>query len=154
MSAKADAVILALYGIWQAATTTTLAGVMVADGPQVNSDPSDKWLFVGADGGEPSQFTEIANAQQSWLAFGKIRREDGTVTCAAVVIRGDDDVPTARADAYGIVGAAEDLIRADPSLGGVVSLQTYLSSHQCFVAQTDRGAVARVVFTVTYKAQL
>lgn len=154
MATKTDAVILALAGLWQAATTTTLAGVQVVDGPQVNSDPSPAWLFVGSDGGEPSEFMESSNAQQSWLAFNKIKREDGFVTCAATAVRGDTDIPAARADAYGIVSAAEDLLRTDPSLGGVVSLQTYLSSHQLFVAQTEKGAVARVVFTVTYQAQL
>lgn len=154
MSTKTDAVILALTGLWQAATTSTLTGVQVADGPQANSDPSPKWLFVGSDGGEPTEFMESANAQQSWLAFGKIKREDGLVTCAAVAVRGDTNIAGARADALGIVSAAEDALRTDLSLGGVVSLQTYLSSHQLFVKQTDHGAVARVVFTVTYQAQL
>lgn len=154
MSAKADAVILALTSLWQAAMTTTLAGVQVADGPQVNSDPSPAWLFVGSDGGAPSEFMEAANAQQSWLAFGKIKREDGSVTCAAVVVQGGTDIPSARAAVYGIVSAAEDLLRTDPTLGGVVSLQSYLSSHRCLVMQTNDGVVARVVFTVTYQAQL
>lgn len=154
MAAKADAVILALTGLWQAATATTLAGVKVADGPQVNSDPSPAWLFVGSDGGEPSEFMESANAQQSWLAFNKIKREDGSVTCAAVVVQGGTDVPTVRAAAYGVVSAAEDVLRTDPMLGGAVSLQAYLSSHQLFVKQTNDGVVARVVFTVTYQAQI
>lgn len=154
MSTKADAVILALTGLWQAATTTTLAGRQVVDGPQASSDASDDWLFVGSDGSEPTQFMEAANAQQSWLAFGKVKREDGFVTCAAVSRRGDTDIPAARASAYATVSAAEDLLRTDPSLGGVVSLQSYLSSHQCFVTQATAGAVARVVFSITYQAQL
>lgn len=150
MAAKTDAVILALTALWQAA----LPNVQVADGPQANSDPTQVWLFVGYDGGEASEDTEAAVSEQSWMAFAKTKQEAGQVTCAAVAGRGDTDIVAARASAYAVVSAAEDALRADLSLGGVVSLQTYISSHTYIPAQTQAGAKVRVVFTVTYQAQL
>ena len=97
MASKVDAAILALTAMWQAATTTTLSGVQVVDGTQANSDAASSWLFVGSDGGTPTEDVEAATAEQSWMAFAKTKQEDAEVTCAAVVVRGDTDIPSARA---------------------------------------------------------
>lgn len=153
MASKVDAAILALTVMWQAAMATTLAGVQVVDGPQANSDAASSWLFVGADGGTPTEDVEAAVAEQSWMAFAKTKQEDAEVTCAAVVVRGDTDIPAARASANAIVSAAEDLLRADLLLGGLV-MKAHISAIRYIPSQTQAGAKVRIVFTVTYMAQL
>jgi hypothetical protein len=138
--------------MWQAATATTLAGVQVADGPQVNSDASPDWLFVAYDG-EADSGNPGVEAQQSLMAFTRVKGEDASVTCSVVSVRGDPDVVAARARALSILAAAEDLLRTDMQLGGLV-MHAFVSGFQYYPSQTTSGAKARVVFTVTYKAQL
>lgn len=149
MASKTDAVILALTAMW----TSALTGVMVADGPQANSDASNDWLFVGADGDAPDEGNEAAAVEQSWMAFARTKQEDGEVTCAVVSRRGDTNIPAARATAYALFSAAEDALRADNTLSGLL-MQSYVSAHQYMPAQTTQGAKVRVVFTVTYQAQI
>lgn len=148
MSSKVDAVILALTALWQ-----PLTGVQVVDGPQANSESLDDWLFVGFDGDAPDEGNEAVSAEQDLMAFAKTKQETAEVTCAVVSRRGDTDVPSARARAYDIVSDAEDLLRADMSLGGLV-MQAIVSEHQYIPVITQGGCKARVVFTVTYLAQL
>lgn len=147
MAALTDPVILYLTALWQP------LDAQVVDGPQANSDPSLDWLFVGATGDIPDEYTEAAVTQQSLMAFSRVKAEDGQITCAVITVRGDTEIQLARADAYTIVSAAEGLLRADMQLGGLV-MQAYVSGHNYIPVITTAGAKVRVVFTVTYKAQL
>jgi hypothetical protein len=151
MASKVDAVCLALTALWQAAVA--LDPVNVVDGPQVNAISEGEWLFVGYDADTLDETTDGAVGLQTFEAFLKTKFETGEVTCSAVVVRGDTDVPAARARAFAIVSAAEDSLRADLSLGGL-AMQCWLSEQRFIPMQTNRGAKARVVFTVSYLAQL
>ena len=148
MASKLDAVCLALASLWQ-----SVSGPRVVDGPQVNAESLPEWLFVGFDGADPGEGNEGASADQEWMAFARIKQEQGEITCAAVVVSGEADIPAVRARADDIISDAEGLLRADPTLGGLV-MQAGLSRQIFFPMQTDKGAKARVVFTVTYQAQL
>jgi hypothetical protein len=152
MATLTDSVCLYLAAMWHAATSTTLTGVQVVDGPQANSDPSPDWLFVGFDGLEDSNGSG-ADVQQSLMAFAKPKFEDGLVTCAIIAERGEPDTIAARSRAYAILAAAEDLLRLNMQLGGLV-MHAFVSSHQYFPFQTTSGAAVRIVFTVTYKGQI
>lgn len=147
MSSLTDAVCLALTAKWQAALT----GVSVADGPQVNSDPAPDWLFVGSDAADTGNLA--AFGEQSLMAFTRVKKDNGQVTCAVVSVRGDDNITAARASANATLSAAEDALRADMTLGGLV-MQAYVSTYQYTPSQTTAGAHVRIVFTVTYLAQL
>jgi hypothetical protein len=153
VTARTDQVILYLTSMWQALTTTTLTGLQVADGPQVNVDPSNDWLFVGFNGGSADEFNEGATAQQSRMAFTRVKAEDGQVTCAVVSVTGDSNIAATRARAYGFLSAAEDAVRTDPQLGGLV-MDSFVSDHRYSPVQTSQGAKVRIVFTVTYKGQI
>ena len=149
MSAKIDTVILALAALWESALT----GIQVVDGPQVNSDASNDWLFVGFNGDIPDELNEAATAEQSLMAFSRVKGDDGQITCAVVSRAGDTDIPALRARAVGFLATAEDALRADMQLGGLV-MHAFVSAYQYSPVQTQQGAKVRVVFTVTYKAQL
>ncbi len=149
MSSKTDAAVLYLTAMWTAALT----GVTIADGPQVNSDPTADWLFVGFNGGSPDEFNEGATAQQSMLTFNRGKAEDGQITCAVVSVAGDTNIPATRARAYAFMATAEDAVRNDMTLGGLV-MHAFVSDHRYSPVQTDNGAKVRIVFTVTYKGQL
>lgn len=149
MSTKTDAVCLALTALWTAALTD----IEVRDGPQVNSDAANEWLFVGSDGDAPADGMQAASATQDWMAFNRIKLESGEVTSAFVAVSGDTDTVAIRARVFTLLSSAETAVRADPTLGGLV-MQAGVSAHQYYPTQTTAGAKARLVFTVTYLAQL
>ena len=151
MASKLDAVCLALTAKW--AALPTLSGVQVVDGPQVNSDASPEWLFVGYDADTMGDANEGAVAAQDWMAFQRTKEEDGNVICAVVVVSGDVSIPPLRARALAILSAAEDALRADNLLGGLV-MKSHVSEVQFFPLVTSSGAKARLVFTVTYLAEI
>lgn len=151
MASKVDAVCLALTALWDAAPA--LDGVTVYDGPQVNSNPVTEALFVGYDADALGETNEGAVAVQDWMAFAKTKDENGEITCAVVVVSGSPDIPTVRARAFAIVSAAEGALRTDPLLGGLV-MKSWLSEQRFIPMQTDKGAKARVVFTVAYMAEI
>lgn len=151
MSTKADAVCLALAALWGA--DPDLSAVEVADGPQVNSDAANEWLFVGFDGDAPDEGSEGLTAEQDLMAFLKTKQETGEITNAVVVRDGGTDIPSLRARAFQILSDAEDALRADMTLGNLV-MHAYVSEHTYMPAQTTQGAKVRVVFTVTYQAQI
>lgn len=155
MSTQIDAVILALTAKWQALSVPagTLDGVRVVDGPQVTEDASQEWLFVGFDGAERGDSGEGATAEQSLMAFLKTKQEDAEIRCGVVVVRGDDNVPAARLRALAITSAAENALRLDMPLGGLV-MHSFISGISYTPLQTDHGAKVRVVFTVNYQAQI
>lgn len=151
MASKVDAVCLALTALFKAAPA--LSSTTVYDGPQVNADPVTEALFVGYDADALAETNEGAASAQDWMAFAKTKDERAEVTCAVVVVSGSPDIPTVRARAFAIVSAAEDALRTDPLLGGLV-MSSWLSEQRFIPMQTDKGAKARVVFTVAYTASI
>lgn len=149
MASLTDPVILYLTAMWTAALTD----VNVVDGPQVTSDAADDWLFVGYNGDIPDEYNEGATGQQSLMAFAKVKGDDGPVTCAVVSRSGDSNITATRARANAVLSAAEVAIRADMQLGGLV-MHAYVSDYRYSPVQTQSGAKVRLVFTVTYKAQI
>lgn len=148
MATQLDAVCLALVPLFQAAVPT----VRVVDGPQANSEALDEWLFVGHDADDLSGGTEGAVATQEWMT-SNVRREQGDVTSAVVVRSGSVDIPAVRARALSILADCETALRANRTLSGLV-MQAELTEHRYFPVVTQSGCKARVVFTVTYVAQL
>lgn len=154
MSTQINTVILALVAKWQALAVVggPLAGVVVADGPQVNADPSAEWLFVGYDGSETSEFIEGAVTEQDLLAFARSKKESAEIKCAAIAVSGDPSIAPVRMRALTIMSVAEDALRVDMPIGGAV-MHAYVSATTYIPSVTDKGAKVRVVFTVTYQAQ-
>lgn len=151
MSSLADPVCLALVALWQA--DPDLDAVQVVDGPQANSDAANEWLFIGFDGDRPDDGNEAVEAEQDLMTFARGKQESGNVTCAVVIRSGDIDIAAVRARAYEVLSHAEDSLRADMQLGGLV-MHAYVSTYVYIPVVTQGGCKARVVFTVTYLAQL
>lgn len=148
MSTRTDPVCVALAALW----TPVLTGVEVKDGPQVDSQSANEWLWVGYDGGAPDEGNAMAEAEEDWMTFGT-KQETNRVKNAILVHSGDTTIPTVRARAFAILATAETALRADRTLGGIV-MHALLTGHQYYPAITTAGAKVRVVFTVTYQAQI
>lgn len=135
--------------------------VTVVDGPPLSWDPvvvpapgavnEAAYLFVGA---HPDDDTSTQAAQdRSTLGTG--RGEDIHTYCTVYVSSGDDQpLKTLRDQALGLVGAAEQAIRADLTLGGAVATSRVSNVDRIDQRRTEDGADVIVVFTVTGKAYL
>jgi len=128
--------------------------VAVYDGPVVTQAPAQLILFVGMDDPDTEDAPTSATGAQTWAGLGKqAKNEDITVNCVAEAWGGDTDIKQIRDAAYGIVAAAENLLRADVMLGGVFLFGgipgTVLRQNQ-----TTSGAVARVTFPVEGQARI
>lgn len=147
MSTAVDEVIAALV----ARFTAALPDVRVFDGPPATTTPMRDWLIVGSDG-DDGDAAEVDQAESS-LGPGGWVDESGEVTCSAWSFSGSTDVATRRAGALAVVEACEAALSADPSLGGLLvagRARSAPSRLRLNEQQVSGGALARVVFTVTY----
>jgi len=149
--AKGSTVCAALAALFAASGAFT--GVKVVDGPQVTYEANPEWLFVGFDGGDADGKGVGIQTEQDWMSFNRTFDERAAVTCALVVTAGNAELVTARARVYTLLTAASDAIRTDPTLGGTV-MKSYVSGHTYHPQIGSGGSKARLVFTVTYQAQL
>jgi hypothetical protein len=150
-TSRAPAVIDALVAMCEAAAG--LEGVKVHDGPQVTSAPLTSVICIGWDGDEDN--SEAVQSQQEWAAIGqKAKDETIQIPCAAIAWTGSTNVKTVRDRAYELVGAVEDALRADPSLGFPPPTIVAFAVGNAFQEQTASGAQCRVVFTVAVKTRI
>jgi hypothetical protein len=148
VSTVTDPVLIALTALWTAA----LADVNVRDGPQVNSEAANDWLFVGSDSDSPDPNSVMADAEEDRLTFST-KQETNRIKNSIIVRTGDTEIPPVRARAFTILAAAETALMADRTLGGTV-MHAIVTGHQYYPTITTAGARVRIVFTVTYRAQI
>lgn len=124
----------------------------VYDGPTVSGDtPSDFIVLGGTEDpdDEPSSF------EQSWNGLGaKTKNEAGEITCAILVGTGGEGVKESRDRALVILAEFEAAVRADPSLGGVLSGGwCHVSGGRHVQRLNTQGLYVRVTFTVAYQTK-
>ena len=146
MTSRTPAVIDALV-------TTMTAVLTTYDGRPVTSDTPSEFAIVG---GTDDPDDESATAEYEWAGLGaKARNQRGDVTCCVVVQSGDtDDVKAKRDRAYVLLNSLETAITANPTLAAVTSGQCLVTSDTLIQRQSTSGAVARLVFTVTFTARI
>jgi hypothetical protein len=152
---KVDDVLTYLVAAATAAQASTLAGVTVQDGPwpaaYVVTDP--RFLIIGGDF-EPTNAAQSAvSATQTPSRMGNYSVvEDLSVRGVAVSQSGDTAMGPRRAEAVSAVEAFEDLLTADPKLGGLLQSAAVLAVDSLRQVQTSRGAYCAVNFTVSASA--
>src|SRR5206468_7305615 len=111
LPAAIDAIVAALQGL----------GVQVWDGPIVSGDYDDA-IYIGFDGdygGEELAATTV----QTWAGIGQRKRdEDHTITCAVVVLLGNESTSwkPARDKVAALLDAVGQALRNDATLGPAV----------------------------------
>lgn len=144
----------ALFTLFSAAQP---ASVAVYDGPRPRGDTPKKFLLVGVNSGL-DEGSEAMRAIQSPSAMdGGWRDEVGEIDCCAVTWTGDDDMTAIRDAARDIVATCETAVNADPTLGGVLTLnnnQAELVRLDIREARTDKGPFVEATFTVAYATVL
>lgn len=145
-TSRIPAAIDALVAIFAGA----LPDVQILDGPPNVNLESD---FV-AVGWSPYVDT-AADAQQQFVSLGTQRREeDFTVACYADSYSGDTGASARRARVFQLVGAAETALRADATLGGVLTLWAEMGDTTLHQEIDDRGLVVGVTFHVHCKTRI
>ena len=140
------------------AARAALPSVQVHDGYGVTDDPGD-FLMVGVTDPDSGDDANSAVSQQSWAnATGGARDENGDVTCVALSWNGDGSQKVARDAAFAIAAAVQLAVRpagvpGSLSVPGVLWL-SYGAETQLLQQQGDGGAVAKVIFSIAFRARV
>lgn len=120
-------------------------GVRVYDGPPPSSAVPPVYCAVGwVD-------TEQAGTYRRSTRNDYRVGEEGTVRARLVAQTGAASLPATRAQVFALVDALDDSLRADQTLGGVLSLDgTCVLSAEVEAAQDSSGAGTSVVLSVDY----
>jgi len=132
---------------------SSLTGVQIYDGPDINIDSyPENWIAVGHDGNEDGD-VQVSDSRNTWELVGNYKMwEDGTLNCTLVAQSGDTHLAPIRAQAQSMLSAVDTIIRSDPSIGGAV-LYSGLDSHRIRQMQTNAGAAVMIDFTIMYRAR-
>lgn len=130
----------------------TTSAQAVYDGPAITSEAVSDFIVIG---GTEDPDDEPSSFDQSWNGLGQRGKvEQGEITCAVLVGTGNEDVKVARDRALTILGEVETKVRADPSLGGVLSGGwAHVSGGRHTQRLNTQGLYVRVVFTVAYQTK-
>lgn len=131
----------------------TATGATVLDGPSNQTLTVDEYVVVGGTDDPDDDAGEI---EQEWNGLGaSAKQETGEVTCAVLVGTGGDVVKTARDRALVLFGQIETAVRADKTLGGVItSGWCEMRSGRPSQRRNTNGLYARIVFTITYQSRI
>jgi hypothetical protein len=131
----------------------TTSAAQVFDGPPNTADSLTEYVTVGATEDPDDDGGEI---EQEWNGIGAgTKQEVGRVVCAVLVGTGDDVVKTARDRALVIFGEVETALRADKTLGGVItSGWCEMSIGRPRQRRNPNGLYVRIEFVVTYQTRI
>jgi hypothetical protein len=127
------------------AAAPELEGVVVRDGPAIESTAALEVLSVGWTGVEGE--TDIEAQLVGEGMGGNPDREVSSIRCVAAVLAGNTDVAATRARAYELMTGAAVAIARDRTLQRTV-MRAMIGSHSLSQDQTDRGLQAVVIFSV------
>ena len=141
-----DAVVAALKA------ASSLSGVTIYDGIEIDSSDPLNWISIGHDGSEDGEVI-AANVRNEYKVLGaKSMYENGSLNCTLVSWTGDTNLSACRTSAYSLLSAVDTVIRTDPSFGGVV-LWSGLENHTPTYLQTNQGSGVQINFTIFYQAR-
>lgn len=121
----------------------------ILDGPTSSQATLTDVIAVGFAGGDEGVDGESTLVTEG--LGGGVDREQFTIRCAAVCLRGTNDLPDARRHAYELLSLTGAAIAADRTLGGTV-MRAMIGAHSLSQGFTQNGAQASVVFDVTCDA--
>jgi hypothetical protein len=154
-------VINALKTVWDAAAA--LNGVRISKAWEIIPEGDVEHVFIGSDVlgtglGAGLGADDVAAAVIEWPGMSPLSRtEDGTINCAASVWIDEDEtgIDAAITRAFVIVGACEDVLRANPSLSSSFALQAKIAQTRLRLPTRDSEGFAVVVpFTVAYQTSV
>lgn len=152
-----------LIDTFTAASTIGVAGVAVHCGPDLTGDFSPLALYVAVN--DPAALAtgnsiDGATSNQNWVGAGSRKKDEQlSVYCTAEAWTGDTGTRAAMVACYGIVAAAEDILRTQATgtgLGGAAQIVEIPGStgHTLRWIQAASGLAAHVLFRVDVHARI
>jgi hypothetical protein len=131
---------------------SSLTGVRVFDGAQVDfSYPGDA-IAIGHDGSFGDSEMQVGNIQDTPFAFTDLHEESGTISCSLWSQDGSTDIASRRTRAFAVLSAIDTVIRSNSTFDGTC-LYSILSANTVSYRQTDMGVAVVLDFTISYQAQ-
>jgi len=131
---------------------STLSGVRIYDGPEIDEAWTGSAIAIGHDGNDDGDL-EAATIRNSYDQLGAKRMfEDGTINCSLWAWNGDTNITTLRGLAYDLLSKVDTVIRLDPSFSSAC-LYSGLENHNPTYRQTNGGGVVIINFTIAYRAR-
>ena len=130
---------------------TGLDASAVFDGHPVTGDSPNSFATVGYSTASdvPGQFTQIDSVDGVGID------EMGHVVCDLVVNSGDDGVAGVRVAAFAMYDQVRAYVKADPTLGGVLSVNgTAQVTCDPLYAANEQGVAQGLVLTVAYTTEV
>jgi hypothetical protein len=139
------------------ASGETLASeqVSVYFGMPVTDDPG-YYLVIGVADPDDQGYMDSGLLTQDWASMGaRSRDQTGQVPCAISTWNGDGDLNMAMSDAHDLLGAVEQMCRANPAFGVDGVLWTSCNANEQWShAQFEKGLGLLVFFTIGFRARL
>jgi len=131
---------------------SSLTGVRVFDGAEVDfSYPGDA-IAIGHDGSFGDSEMQVGNIQDTPFAFTDLHEESGTISCSLWSQDGSTDIASRRTRAFAVLSAIDTVIRSNSTFDGTC-LYSILSANTVSYRQTDMGVAVVLDFTISYQAQ-
>jgi hypothetical protein len=133
-------------------SASSLTGVRVFDGAEVDeSYPSDA-IAVGHDGSLGDSEMQVGNIRNTPLDFTDVHEESGTINCSLWAQNGATTFKALRLRAFALLSAVDTVIRTDPTFAGTC-FYSWLESNTVAYRQTTVGAAVVLNFSIAYTAQ-
>ena len=157
MASKVPALIDYLVAQFTAAPTLGAATppVAVYDGPVTTAAADKLILWVGLADPDTIPPQPAATFEQGRADMGRLTRNEVVVIrCAAEAWAGTDDLKTVRVAAFGIHAAVDAFVRGNADQFGANAAFPIpgVTGGELLQDNTQQGAVARVVFQITFRS--
>lgn len=144
--AMIDAIIAAL------GSATSLSGVRIFDGAEVDETYAGNAIAIGHDGSTGDSEMQVGNIRNTPLDFTDVHEESGTVNCSLWAWSGLTSFKGSRTTAFNLLSAVDTVIRSNPTFGGIC-FYSWLESNSVAYRQTTAGAAVVLNFSIVYTAQ-
>lgn len=130
--------------------------VLVSDGYPVNGADGGTVLAIGVDDPADELRADSGEAMQEFAnAAGRSRNEAGTVRCAVSTSNGDGVPKTARDAAFAVLSGVAAVVRGTSTPFDLPNVwKAGVTDVRLYQDQTEDGATALLMFTVTYAARV
>lgn len=131
---------------------TSLSGVRIFDGAEVDESYPGNAIAIGHDGSFGESEMQIGSVNNTPLDFTDVHQEDGVINCSLWAQSGSVGFSALRTNAFALLSAVDTVIRSDSTFGGTC-FYAILGTHSVNYRQTAFGSAVVIDFSIAYQAQ-
>jgi hypothetical protein len=131
---------------------SSLTGVRVFDGAEVDESYPGNAIAIGHDGSIGDTEMQVGNIRNTPLDFTDVHEESGSINCSLWAWSGTTSFKSSRVAAFNLLSAVDTVIRTDPTFSGTC-FYSWLESNTVTYRQTTSGSAVVLNFNIAYTAQ-